>query len=79
MTRMLIDIASSFNKNLPILDLELYPPTCVHLVRWIMDSFLGTEKGPRDEVGGGHNLQELSKMLRYLNNRWKIIDGSKSI
>lgn len=68
MTRMVIDIASAFNQNLPILDLELYPPVCVHL---------GTNS-LRDEVGG-HNFQELSKMLYYLNNRWKIIDDQKSI
>jgi len=77
MTRMVIDIASAFNQNLPILDLELYPPVCIHLVRWIMYNFLGTNS-LRDEVGG-HNFQELSKMLYYLNNRWKIIDDQKSI
>lgn len=72
---MVIDIASSFNQNLPVLDLELYPPMCVHLVRWIMYNFLGMNS-LRDEVGG-HNFQELSKMLYYLNNRWKIIDDLK--
>lgn len=76
MTRMVIDIASSFNQNLPVLNLELYPPMCVHLVRWVMYNFLGTNS-LRDE--GGHNFQELSKMLYHLNNRWKIIDDSKSI
>ena len=75
-TRMLIDIASSFNQNLPVLDLELYPPMCVHLVRWVMYDFLETNS-LKDEVGG-HNFQELTKMLYHLNNRWKIIDGSKS-
>ena len=77
MTRMLIDIASSFNQNLPVLDLELYPPMCVHLVRWVMYSFPGT-KSLRDEVGD-HNFQELSNMLYHLNNRWTIIDDVKSI
>ena len=77
MTRMLIDIASSFNQNLPALDLELYPPVCVHLVRWVMYDFLGINS-LRDKVGG-HNFQELSKMLYHLNNRWKIIDHTKSI
>ena len=76
-TRMLVDIASSFNQNLPVLDLELYPPMCVHLVRWVMYDFLGTDS-LRDKMGC-HNLQELSKMLYHLNNRWKIIDHSKSI
>ena len=75
MTKMVIDIASSFNQNLPVLDLDLYPPMCVHLVRWIMYNFLGTNS-LRDEVGG-HNFQELYKMLSHLNNRWKIIDDQK--
>ena len=71
MTRMVLDIASSFNQNLPVINLELYPPTCVHLMRWIMYHFLGTDS-LRDELGN-HNFSELSKMLCHLNNRWKII------
>ena len=74
---MLVDIASSFNQNLPNLDLELYPPMCAHLVRWVMYDVLGTNS-LGDEVGV-HNFQELSKMLYHLNNRWKIIDDSNSI
>lgn len=77
MTRIVIDIASSFNQNLPVLDLELYPPMCVHLVRWVTYNFLGTNS-LRDEVES-QSFQELSKMLYHLNNRWKIIDDSKSI
>lgn len=37
--------------------------------------FSGNEQSERR--GGGHNFQELSKMLYYLNNRWKIIDDLK--
>ena len=74
---MVIGIASYFNQNLPVLDLELYPPMYVHLVRWVMYKFLGPNH-LGDEVGV-HNFQELSKMLYYLNNRWKIIDNLKPI
>lgn len=77
MTRMVIEIASSFNQNLPVLDLEIHPPMCVHLVRWVMYNFQGTNS-LREEVGG-HKFQELTKMLYHLNNRWKIIDDSKSM
>ena len=77
MTRMLVDIASSFNQNLPKLDLELYPPMCVHLVRWVMYDVLGTNS-LTDEMGR-HNFQELAKMLYHLNSRWKVMDDSNSI
>lgn len=55
-----------------MLDLELYPPMCVHLVRWVMYSFLETDSR-REEVGG-RGFQELSNMLYHLNQRWKIIN-----
>ena len=87
MTRMAIDIASSFNRNLPVLDLELFPPMCVHLMRWVMHNFVGGMNGNLmtngdNEMSGQHqqqqqqenDFQELSKMLYHLNHRWRIID-----
>ena len=70
MTRMVIDIAYSFNENLPMIDTEVFPPMCVYLVRSVILNLRST-KSSRDEVRDG-DIKELSKMLQYFDERWKI-------
>ena len=68
--RMVVDIARSFNANAPGLDVEILPPRCSHLVRAAGHLLATSDDMPYKERLA--DVDEIKKMLQYLNQRWRM-------
>ena len=75
--RIVVDIARSFNKNAPGLDVETFPPRCSHLVRAAMHLH-STSQGSLEE-DRLTDLDELKTMLKTLHRRWSIAGKALSM
>jgi hypothetical protein len=70
LTRMVIDIAASFNRECSTFNIDILSPSCMHLVRCAQYHILSCNDF-RDTKWLG-DFDQLRRMLGFFNRRWVL-------
>lgn len=71
LAKMVVDVARSFNENIPSIDIETLPPRTLNFVSTAHYLLANSGDAYRKETHA--DIDEIRTMMRYLSLRWKIV------
>ncbi|MCJ1403640.1 hypothetical protein MMC11_006863 [Xylographa trunciseda] len=71
LAKIVVDVARSFNKHIPDIDVETLPPRTLNFVRTA--HYLLANSGDAYSKECYADIDEIRTMMRYLSRRWKIV------